>query len=202
MNSIKKNIEITNKKMEDVEKEVASKAHLKRIRNAFNFVYNRMEKNKKNAYILDIGCRSGMMSGLFQFEGFKNLYGVDVSHKALKTVNSEVKVFLCDAHSLCFSDESFNVVTAAHVVEHCERPQKVVDEVYRVLKDNGLIFIEVPLEHSDRPGAGHFCHFEEQKDVENLMKSFEILESYKDNKYNKDGTEKRRWFRIVGRKCL
>jgi len=49
-----------------------------------------------------------------------------------------------DAHSIPFKDDTFGLVLAGQVLEHCMRPWIVANEMQRVVKLNGLIHIEVP----------------------------------------------------------
>jgi SAM-dependent methyltransferase len=50
-----------------------------------------------------------------------------------------------DAHSLPFKSEIFDKVIIQQVLEHVQSYEKVLEEVYRVLKSSGKVYIEVPL---------------------------------------------------------
>jgi ubiquinone/menaquinone biosynthesis C-methylase UbiE len=200
---IKKNIEITDSKLGKADVEINSDAHMKRIRNGFNFFYPHMKDDNKDAKILDIGCRNGNLLKIFQDEGYINLYGIDVSQKALDLVPEGINTLLADIQNIPFENEFFDVVTATHVLEHCENPNDAVSEMIRVLKKGGLLFVEVPLENRKRPEAGHFCHFTETSNVFKMFKTLFIIDFTEDYKLRKDsvvGVKKRRWFRIVMRK--
>jgi SAM-dependent methyltransferase len=43
-----------------------------------------------------------------------------------------------------FPDNSFDVILASHLIEHLNEPKKFVEETYRILKNNGYIFITTP----------------------------------------------------------
>ena len=43
-----------------------------------------------------------------------------------------------------FKSENFDVVTMWDVLEHVENPKKIVNEIHRILKHNGMVFIYVP----------------------------------------------------------
>lgn len=49
-----------------------------------------------------------------------------------------------DAHSLPFLDNSVDIIWLCAVLEHIQKPFVVIDEIYRVLKPNGIILISVP----------------------------------------------------------
>lgn len=203
MNPIEKNIEITENKLENLEREVNSDAHLKRIKNGFDFLYEYIENKGKKIKILDIGCRNGNLLNLFLKKGFYNLYGVDISQKALDVVDKRIKTFLSDAHKLPFDDDIFNVVILTHTLEHCEHPEIVIKEIYRVMVNKGVLFIEVPLETKENFNTGHFTHFEEAQDLFKILPMFKAkkyFEDYKIKKGDNEGGKKRRWFRVILRK--
>ena len=49
-----------------------------------------------------------------------------------------------DAHTIPFLDESFDFVICQAVLEHVLFPNKVVGEIYRVLKQGGIFYSEIP----------------------------------------------------------
>jgi len=51
---------------------------------------------------------------------------------------------VADAHWLPFADVSLDGVYSNAVLEHVQRPWRVADEIYRVLRPGGRIFINVP----------------------------------------------------------
>ncbi len=51
---------------------------------------------------------------------------------------------LCDASHLPFQDESFDGVIAQAVLEYIPDPAVSVQEIYRVLKTNGIVYSEMP----------------------------------------------------------
>ena len=49
-----------------------------------------------------------------------------------------------DIHDLKFEDQTFDVAVCNAVLEHVENPIKAIGELRRVLKNGGLIWVEVP----------------------------------------------------------
>jgi len=101
--------------------------------------------NRISPDILDVGCGSGTLLGLLKRLGFR-VRGVDFSPEAAKIARAEDGVdvtvgSLEDAH---FADQSFDVVTLFHVMEHVTNPRLVLAEVARVLKPDGVIVLQVP----------------------------------------------------------
>jgi SAM-dependent methyltransferase len=79
--------------------------------------------------------------------GQKSSYYKEIFGK--KTVTSDVHLqygvdLVLDAHNIPFANETFDIVLAQQVLEHCIRPWQVAEEFERVVKKDGLIQIEVP----------------------------------------------------------
>ena len=66
---------------------------------------------------------------------------------------------ICDARDLPFSDQRFDAVIAQAVLEHVTDPVRCVDEIHRVLKDDGLVYAETPFMQQVHAGAYDFTRF-------------------------------------------
>ena len=51
---------------------------------------------------------------------------------------------ICDAHDLPFKDSTFDAVVCTAVLEHVIDPYRCIDEIHRVLKSKGIIYVETP----------------------------------------------------------
>lgn len=58
--------------------------------------------------------------------------------------NSPLIDFQYDVHDMQFPSDSFDIVVCNAVLEHVPWPQKAVDELYRVLKPGGYIYVGLP----------------------------------------------------------
>lgn len=72
-----------------------------------------------------------------------------VNNKSLVLVESDVSFgprtgLICDAHNIPFMNESFDCVIAQAVLEHVVDPNRCVEEIHRVLNENGLVYAETP----------------------------------------------------------
>jgi ubiquinone/menaquinone biosynthesis C-methylase UbiE len=109
-------------------------------------------KDKSLRNILDVGCGYGRTC-LFMHENNFQVVGVDVDRVqvelALREIGKQrirqgIELVVNDARNLCFPDSIFDAVTMLGVltlVWKTERP-KIINEVDRVLKPSGYIFIE------------------------------------------------------------
>lgn len=66
---------------------------------------------------------------------------------------------ICDGHDLPFEDAVFDVVFAQAVLEHVCDPQRVVAEITRVLKPDGLVYAVTPFLQPVHMGAYDFTRF-------------------------------------------
>lgn len=72
---------------------------------------------------------------------FKNLSNLDYTSADLYSPIVDVKADILD---LPFKDNSFDVIICNHVLEHIEDDKKAMQELYRVLKPNGMGIFQIP----------------------------------------------------------
>lgn len=98
--------------------------------------------------VLELGCSAGGMTHLFA-KYFKKIVAVDIDIKAIeiaKSSNKDKNVLfqLSDALNLPFNDQSFDLVICNHVYEHVPSAQKMMKEIHRVLKTEGMCYFSGP----------------------------------------------------------
>lgn len=101
--------------------------------------------------ILDIGCGFGEFGGVF-FDSFVEV-GVDISSADLALAAQKKKykkLTLVDARSLPFKDKSFSTVISISSIEHIKNVEKVFDEAFRVLKQDGQFIFTVHTKEVER----------------------------------------------------
>src|SRR6187549_2801026 len=52
--------------------------------------------------------------------------------------------FISPAENLPFENQSYDYVLCTQVLEHVRRPEVVIQEISRILKNEGLLFLTVP----------------------------------------------------------
>jgi ubiquinone/menaquinone biosynthesis C-methylase UbiE len=97
--------------------------------------------------VLDVGCGPGWDAKLFSNHGL-DVMGIDLSKEFIRiaeTKSPKSKFLQMDMRKLEFSTAYFDGVWASASVLHVPRKEikKVLSEVYRVLKPNGLLYISV-----------------------------------------------------------
>ena len=98
----------------------------------------------KGSKILDLGCGRGEFLRGFIGCGL-NGYGVDQSVIA-KSICPQAEILQSDLENepLPYNDNTFDIVFSKSVLEHFYFPEKLVMEVYRIVKPNGLVITMVP----------------------------------------------------------
>jgi len=95
--------------------------------------------------ILDVGCASGFMANRMShiYQDAK-IVGIDVYSEALKFGKKHyphIQFKKADAHKLPFKANSFDLVVCYETIEHVVEPSKVISEIKRVLKKDGVAII-------------------------------------------------------------
>lgn len=98
---------------------------------------------KRDAKILDVGCGTG--KNLEQLKKFGKVYGLDGSSEAIKFCKKRglENLELGKAEDMPFQQNSFDLITLLDVLEHTD-DNKTLQEVYRILKKDGLLILTVP----------------------------------------------------------
>ncbi|MCX7638982.1 MAG: class I SAM-dependent methyltransferase [Pyrinomonadaceae bacterium] len=93
---------------------------------------------------LDIGFGAGALMQVAAELGW-DVYGIEVSKSAVEQAkNLGFKVFHGELHEANYEDGFFDVVTASEILEHLYEPQKLLNEVHRVLRPGGLFWATTP----------------------------------------------------------
>jgi ubiquinone/menaquinone biosynthesis C-methylase UbiE len=105
--------------------------------------------NCKNANILEIGCGQGRNLKYIKQTGGK-CYGIDISDIAINKINGEYNLVCGDINKMPYEDDSFECVIDVVVLASISNPQNVINEIARVLKKGGLIFLKELTERNNK----------------------------------------------------
>lgn len=105
-------------------------------------------KNHTNVKkILDAGCGVGQISKVLKEAGFE-VTGIDISQQAINEARqnfSNVEFIRSSIDSrLPFNNESFDAIYCTEVIEHVYDTDTAIQEMARVLKRGGVLFISTP----------------------------------------------------------
>ncbi len=102
----------------------------------------------KEKIILDIGCGLGYFLRIAQCHHWLP-YGLEINKRAALYAwehhRLDVKIGNIEEKTE-FSTESFDVITMFGVIEHLVNPSKAIKECYRLLKPDGILFLQTPTE--------------------------------------------------------
>lgn len=169
---------------------------------------------KKIRKILDLGSGTGRHLLFFSKKGF-DIYGLDGSLKGIEIANTwlaeegeEVEIEHCRIEeSFPYEDNFFDAIISIQVIHHnfIRDILKTVEEIERVLKKDGVIFITVSFrkkgykfdkwglkevekrtyipQKGQEKGLPH--HFFSLEEIQSVFKSFELSEIYIDDTYHR-----------------
>lgn len=102
--------------------------------------------------LLDVGCGNGSYT-IELAARFDEAVGVEIEPGRLNDFRQRLESLGCppnlsvyemSAEELVFPDEHFDVVTAIEVIEHIVDPERAAQEIYRVLRADGVFLITAP----------------------------------------------------------
>ena len=94
------------------------------------------EKFNQNSKILIIGPRSESDILKLNAYGYKNIQAID-----LISYSKNIKIM--DAHNMEYEDNTFDSIFCGWVLPYSKQPQKIADNIVRVIKDGGLVSVGV-----------------------------------------------------------
>jgi 2-polyprenyl-3-methyl-5-hydroxy-6-metoxy-1,4-benzoquinol methylase len=101
----------------------------------------------KNAAICDVGCGSGQwLSHMRMAYPDSDLYGfeIDEATAVIAAKSANANVHSGDFLKNNWNSGSFDFIVFWDVLEHVENPKKIMDEVSRLLKPNGIVVVISP----------------------------------------------------------
>lgn len=132
-------------------------------------------KDKKfNGMIVDFGCGNGRDVDVFIKNGFDSA-GIDVSKDEIKLAQSNFpncKFTVQNIENLNFKDNSIDSIFMINVI-HYVNQEKTFDEISRVLKPGGYVFIHFNLEIVDK--EDNLDYWQQELEILNLIVLFEIV---------------------------
>lgn len=97
-----------------------------------------------NSRILDVGCGQGVAFELFVRKGFSPV-GITLNSEDFSLCKQKgYDVHKMDQSFLDFDDQEIDFIWCRHCLEHSVMPMFTLMELFRVLKNKGYLYIEVP----------------------------------------------------------
>ena len=135
------------------------------------------ENSSEGSVILDVGCGVGkyiiaLSKNNRMCLGIDPLYEVSLLRAQQKTKDENVDIPLIQgvSENLPFENEKFDMILHLSTWQHVDDQHKTLSEIKRVLKDNGLLLVSVPL------SKNIFTFFRKIKKPESFTKVFDFGE--------------------------
>lgn len=108
----------------------------------------------QGARLLDVGGGPGFFADAFEARGATYVpLDADAGELALHGREPGPRTVLGDGTSLPFADGAFDVAYSSNVAEHVAQPWRMADEMVRVTRPGGLVFLSYTLWYG--PWGGH-----------------------------------------------
>lgn len=95
--------------------------------------------------MLDIGCGVGDLLKLAAQDGW-TVTGTEISAQAAAKANAYLQnqVLVGELSSLKLPENSYDLITIYHVIEHLLDPVDILVKIHRLLKPQGMVLVETP----------------------------------------------------------
>lgn len=129
--------------------------------------------------VLDIACGEGYGTGLIANRALE-VTGIDINENIIneaktKYHSNNIQFLVGDIYNIPVSNKYFDLLICFETIEHVEDHLKVINEVKRVLKEDGILLISTPnkAEYSDKPNYINPHHKKElyKHEFNQLLKS-------------------------------
>ncbi len=118
--------------------------------------------------VLDIGGERGYSIGRFRPPDNIKWFYVNLEKRYMPDV-------LGNCYSLPFLDNSFNTVVMCELLEHLKKPEKALDEAYRVLRRNGRLVLSMPFLYRHHRNPHDYQRWTHEKIYDELQsRGFEV----------------------------
>jgi ubiquinone/menaquinone biosynthesis C-methylase UbiE len=146
----------------------------------FKSLQSQQKEPLRGKKVLDIGFGSGDILLTLSRQGAE-CYGIEIVRSVierLKRQHPALHIFEARAASLPLKSDFFDIIVCSHVLEHESNERASVQEMIRVLKPGGKIFLGVPAVAVGETEL-HACLYD-QSAIQNLADTFrlEILRSH------------------------
>jgi SAM-dependent methyltransferase len=159
-----------------------------------NFIYLVQSENKKN--LLEIGAGAGFDSQFFISKGL-NVVAIDLSSEMVKKCKEKnIQAYEMDFYNLSGLNEKFDCVWAMNSLVHVPKTDlaKVLNEIWTVLKPNGLFYMgvwggvdfEKEYVKADVSNTPRFFSYYSENNIKAVLKNHFQIDSFEQSEVTKN----------------
>ena len=115
----------------------------RKVGRAYDMALEIASRLSTGASVLDVGCGNGFIAHHLKSILNSNVFGIDVGD----TPAAPIDYLSYDGRHFPVPDQAFDAVLLCYVLHHAQDARLVLDEVRRVLRDDGLAIV-----YEDNPG--------------------------------------------------
>lgn len=151
--------------------------------------------------VVDAACGSGYGAKILLKNQPKKIFAFDISKDSIKRIKrkyqginkNQVKFQVADVLNLPLKNQAVDVFVSLETIEHLNKVNKYLDEVKRVLKNDGFFICSTPNRRVTNPGLGfrgrpfnpfHLFEFSRKEFIQRLKNNFMSVELYGQNLYS------------------
>lgn len=125
--------------------------------NVFSYLKQIVPQSLIGKNVIDLGCGDGRWSEYLASLNAKNIYSIDLSEDMIKRTTKRLNsienthIIHADMQNLPLKDASIDVGLSTFSMMYFKDLKKVIDEISRVLKNNGTLYIATNIINVDNP---------------------------------------------------
>jgi len=104
-----------------------------------------VKKFCKSGKLLDVGTGDGLFLKVAKTAHFK-ICGTEISPAAVRAAKNlyDLNIHLTEIENADFEENSFDVITIWHVIEHVKNPLEALKKLYKLSKPGAVVFVATP----------------------------------------------------------
>jgi 2-polyprenyl-3-methyl-5-hydroxy-6-metoxy-1,4-benzoquinol methylase len=104
-----------------------------------------VKKFCKSGKLLDVGTGDGLFLKVAKTANF-NTYGTEISPAGVRAAKKlyNLDIHLTEIENADFEENSFDVITIWHVIEHVKKPLEIMKKLYKLSKPGAAVFVATP----------------------------------------------------------
>lgn len=109
-------------------------------------IIDRIKRYQTGGKLLELGCCTGHFLALASKAGFEGT-GIEPDPWSAEYARREfgLTVHETSIPDLHFNDRTYDIIAMFHVMEHLTQPMETLLDLRRILKDTGMLAIEIPI---------------------------------------------------------